>query len=1419
MRLIHLILLGILLTICQAGDEGNDTESDTSRKILGSSVVTSVSVIMDTGNKKNTIFTDAVGKPQSKPSNPSELASPIDLLNPDRYEFYTFDDNGDLVKRLMSLEEIKSIIATGDNEDFDLDSFTSQGFLPEKRVSDVVNNVQNVLKEEMEILKDPIAKPIFDTPDVSDSWSMILPAVFGNSGEDIKPEKPVVAVTPDTFLVEPATTTKKPLMVTPIYYSSTSLTSAAPKPSLDVEIISNSGSNNYEKTTTTETPTRPPIVHSTPPPFIRDSTTSKATAKPNIFGLPPHMDPDHLSDYRRTTSLPRPSTLAGSNIFGFPTKTDDKIVESKPVTNILGFPESSEQSSTLKVTKKPSGVVTLGVPAPTEEIMTTHSSQSTISGYQEQMSSKEPLFTLMGLTKSPGLVTTPEATGFTQIMTSRPSKRPASSSFTSSITTSRPSQGPTTSTASFTSSPEASTTTVRPSKRPATLSSSFTASSEASLSTTFGPSRRPATSGSSSFTSSLVSTTSAPTKRPATSSFSSPSTVFTSETSSLAPSVPSSTLSGSAVSKISVSPHLGTSSVVLSEATTSKPSTWVPTAEDSQLFSIFKEVLSQGVTTEKIRRTTVTDRVTTLPPILNSLSENQKLSASELLDQLLLTTNIYEINTELAKQNFTGEALTTTTESERDSYSPTTDITLIQSIEQLLSQAVGDVQAIVNLTTEQPPLGKESEPLEADITTSNTDIDLISTTLNDETTSSQVDMDENYLNTETTVVPTTTESATVYYVIRREPSTAATNLINATLVSKPAKADLTLEQEVLAEELKQFTATDQNITPTEPLPEKTETVEVVLNSTTESATEVTTQEELTTVQEETTTATTETLLPSTDTEENLIIQSTTKAETIKNGPRPSIVINVNPNGTIVTENGKLVANKTTTNSTQQDHAWTLVSTVAPQQNPPPSTQQYPVEKPAAPVDLVPKPMQGFGLEDTTSTLDVDVHQFIQLCNELAFGFWKTVTTGLSSARSIFVSPFAATSMLAMVFLGAKGATSEEMNEILKLDDMVTFNPHLTFKGVSESIVAEPKSGVATTVMIRELFSDRSKGKLLDFYKNRVKAFYDGYVEEVSYREIGDVIRRRSNLLVKKYSGGKYQQFIKDSLVVARAPLSGVAINIFETDCSETSREGRDGEMHFIVYPSIKQRRLVPIPAVVYKTGFLAGYEPSLDATAVAVGHKDQTVSTIFVVPGQQGISSSGDGLIRLEKRLVESSFKKGAWSRLLRSLIPRPGLEVQIPRFSHRSVINATTTLQRMGLHELFNPDSADLRGLNGVANELHLADVLQINKFTTCGDVKGDDAHHSEVYPATTMRARSSRRLRFPSSDQSEEPRDYQRAFHDPLHDPTLLDLPLSLRPRQARIPEVPRLRFDRPFLYFVRHNPTGLILHMGRFNPRLLP
>lgn len=268
-------------------------------------------------------------------------------------------------------------------------------------------------------------------------------------------------------------------------------------------------------------------------------------------------------------------------------------------------------------------------------------------------------------------------------------------------------------------------------------------------------------------------------------------------------------------------------------------------------------------------------------------------------------------------------------------------------------------------------------------------------------------------------------------------------------------------------------------------------------------------------------------------------------------------------------------------------------------------------------------------------------------------------------------------------------------------------------------------------------------------------------------------------------------------------------------------EGRDGEMYFVVSPTVRQRRLVPVPAVVYRKGFLAGYDPVLDATAAALGSTNSVITTLFLMPGQQGNVVHAEDLEALEKRLLDSNPTTPAWNRLLKTLLPRTGLELQIPRFSHKSIFNVSQTLKAMGLKDLFNANHADLGGLNGPSKDLYLSDMVQQTTFVTCGEDVIGEQHHIEEYPESLEVTRKRRTSRWANG--WDEPRDYQRAFHDPHDVGEAMHLPLHLRPRQARLParnaQPARLKYDRPFLYFVRHNPSGMILYVGRYNPRLLP
>lgn len=74
---------------------------------------------------------------------------------------------------------------------------------------------------------------------------------------------------------------------------------------------------------------------------------------------------------------------------------------------------------------------------------------------------------------------------------------------------------------------------------------------------------------------------------------------------------------------------------------------------------------------------------------------------------------------------------------------------------------------------------------------------------------------------------------------------------------------------------------------------------------------------------------------------------------------------------------------------------------------------------------------------------------------------------------------------------------------------------------------------------------QSKGKILDFYKERAQQYYDGHVEEISFHVIGDILRRRTNLLVKRQTLGKVPEYLRGSGLHMRPPLAAFSANIFQ----------------------------------------------------------------------------------------------------------------------------------------------------------------------------------------------------------------------------------------------------------------------------------
>ncbi len=246
-----------------------------------------------------------------------------------------------------------------------------------------------------------------------------------------------------------------------------------------------------------------------------------------------------------------------------------------------------------------------------------------------------------------------------------------------------------------------------------------------------------------------------------------------------------------------------------------------------------------------------------------------------------------------------------------------------------------------------------------------------------------------------------------------------------------------------------------------------------------NATVVVTTTKVTTTTTGTTTTTT-TSVPSTTTTpaakasvEKSPIRVTTYKYEFKNITNDEVnrTTTVNPNLKSTTE----LVEVPLENKTKLENTAELSSTSSPPMGfrSPSNSVQKISSTPSPGVELHPAPHESMGLEASVAYLGDDVKRFVDFCNELSFKIWTTQTgKNLVTTRSIVLSPFSVLSTLAMIFLGARGSSSGIMNDFLRLDDMVTFNPHQVFQNITESVVNTKNIGVANAAFVREIFSDK-----------------------------------------------------------------------------------------------------------------------------------------------------------------------------------------------------------------------------------------------------------------------------------------------------------------------------------------------------------
>lgn len=95
------------------------------------------------------------------------------------------------------------------------------------------------------------------------------------------------------------------------------------------------------------------------------------------------------------------------------------------------------------------------------------------------------------------------------------------------------------------------------------------------------------------------------------------------------------------------------------------------------------------------------------------------------------------------------------------------------------------------------------------------------------------------------------------------------------------------------------------------------------------------------------------------------------------------------------------------------------------------------------IALDPAPKQSLGLEESTANAQYDILEFTKICNELAFNFWIALNNegGISSARSLILSPFALTSMLGKAILFIFLYIYKSFSFLVQIETFNSFDTH------------------------------------------------------------------------------------------------------------------------------------------------------------------------------------------------------------------------------------------------------------------------------------------------------------------------------------------------------------------------------------------
>lgn len=316
-------------------------------------------------------------------------------------------------------------------------------------------------------------------------------------------------------------------------------------------------------------------------------------------------------------------------------------------------------------------------------------------------------------------------------------------------------------------------------------------------------------------------------------------------------------------------------------------------------------------------------------------------------------------------------------------------------------------------------------------------------------------------------------------------------------------------------------------------------------------------------------------------------------------------------------------------------------------------------------------------KDRDHEIQLDSVTLASINTDFAFSLYKKLALE-NPHKNIVFSPLSISAALALMSLGAKGNTLEEILEGLKfnLPETPEADIHQNFGHLLQMLI-QPENQVQINAG-NALFIDKHLQILTEF-KEKARALYKAEAFTTDFQRPREATKL-INDYVRKQTQGKIKELVSD--LHRNTSMALVNFLNFQGFWNVTF----DPEDTFLGNFTLDRKRTVNVPMM--KTEELTtNYfrDEEMQSTVVELNYIGNA-SFLFILPDQGRIQ-------HVEDSLQPQSLRK--WRKSLR---PRMLDELSLPKFSLSQDYNLNDILPELGIKEVFSTQ-ADLSGITGAKN------------------------------------------------------------------------------------------------------------------------